>query len=90
MEKRIVNACTKDGFKCKIDLNVIEDYCFLKLLRQTADDGTKFVDAVQMILGEAGEEKLIKHLQKTGRGTSVAVIGEALNEILLSTKETKN
>lgn len=90
MEKRIVKAKTKDGFKCDIDLNIVEDYRFLRVLKEASEDGTKYVDMVQMLIGKDGEEKLIEHILKKGNNPSVELMGEYISEIILSCKETKN
>lgn len=90
MKERIVKTKTKDGFECEINLAVLESYRFLRCLQRTRNDGTYFCDAIQMLIGEDAEDRLLDHLDEVGRGDSVEVLGEVLAELMNSHDELKN
>lgn len=90
MKERIVKTRTNDGFECTINLDTIENYRFLRLLQKTKKDATFFVDAVEMLLGEDQEERLLDYLDENGRGVSIETMGEVLNEIMTNHDELKN
>lgn len=90
MKERIVKTKTKDGFECEINLAVIQDYRFLRCLKRTRNDGTYFCDAIEMLIGEEQEDKLLDHLDEVGRGTDIEVLGEVLAELMSAHDELKN
>lgn len=90
MEEKKIVAKTKCGFECEIDRAVLKSYRFLRCLQKARTDGTYFCDAIQMLLGDEQEDKLLDHLDAVGRGCDVEVLGEALAELMTGDDELKN
>lgn len=79
MKKQIV---TKSGFKCTADSEYIDDIRFLELLGKLDEAPWLYSDAVAMIIGEAGKEKLYKHVAEKDGRIPVSKIDIELTEIM--------
>lgn len=85
---------TPTGFSFSINEEVLKDYRFVKLLakidnlRDDEDSQVVFIcsDLIKMLLGDDGENKLIKHVEKKGIASFEDVYKE-LGEILKAIQE---
>lgn len=86
-----MEGITKSGFKYTIDENIAEDYEFVELLCDIADEHfERFPKLADMLLGKAQTTALKAHLKDlNGRVTTKAMVSEIF-EIIGCSKELKN
>jgi len=79
---------TLSGFECEIDEEALDDFRFLKLLRESEKDYTAVCDVVSFLLGE-DEERFMEHLAVDGGRVPLARVKEELKAIFTALKSKK-
>lgn len=74
---------TASGFEYEVDETKLKNMRVLKLLKNMQrDNGSAFLEAITVILGEEQEERLYKHLEETEGVASVESTAREFAEIL--------
>lgn len=95
----MIKGTLKNGFKFEVDpTNFIDDYEFFEALAdiESEENPLKFIEVINIVLGEKQKKALIKHLKKKdpqgkARFTDMSnCIGEIFNRIQQENIEVKN
>ena len=89
----VVKGTLKNGFDYEFDDKVFHSWDFLKAVRdsQKSDTSYAFVDMVELMLGEAQEDKLIAYLKDKGEDVTIELMGDIVKEITDAVSDdTKN
>ena len=84
-------AKLKDGYTVEINEEALDDWNFLKMLRDVdRGNGSAIVDVAEIFLGGPKEaDRLAEHLKVDGKTSIVAMIN-AVQELMSSVQEGKN
>lgn len=82
---------TSSGFKYSINEENLDDWNFLKVLKEI-DNGEiqRIVDFVPMLLGEKQARQLEKYLEKKEGKVRISSVSREIEEILASSSDLKN
>ena len=86
----MIQGKTKTGFKFKIEDAVLNDYELLELFSEVDENPLLVPKLVKMILGAEQKDALIEHVRDDKGRASVDRVSLELEDILTSSKETKN
>lgn len=86
----MITGKTDTGFEFKIEPSTINNMEFVDAIAEAEEDFLKYSKVVRMLLGTEQRQALYDHVRKEDGTVPIEAVAHEVEQILLSSAETKN